>query len=180
MILLVGPSGSGTTHLESLLVTQKNMTRTISYTTRPLRKNEEEGVHYHTLSAEHFIEKAAQDFFAEAVNYQGNHYGTAADDCLPHNVVVVERNGHNQLKEYCAERNIICRSIFIETSEENRRARMLAEGRPVDKVTERIQKDKISFAGVEQCTDYIVNNDGDAMDALEEIWNTISEFVEQQ
>lgn len=48
----------------------------MSATTRPPRKGEVEGIHYHFLSREVFEEKIARDEFAEWARYRDHLYGT--------------------------------------------------------------------------------------------------------
>jgi guanylate kinase len=48
----------------------------VSATTRPRRPGEEDGVHYHFLSAEDFERRVQAGEFLEWVDYVGNRYGT--------------------------------------------------------------------------------------------------------
>ena len=50
-----GPSGSGKTSVCHALLEDPRVSLSVSATTRSLRPNEKEGVHYHFLSEEEFV-----------------------------------------------------------------------------------------------------------------------------
>ncbi len=52
----------------------------ISDTTRPKRKGENNGVHYHYLSSEQFLKRAAEGKYLEYTDFNGWYYGTSADE----------------------------------------------------------------------------------------------------
>lgn len=49
----------------------------ISYTTRGMRVNEQDGVHYNFVTKEKFEQMIANDEFIETAEVHGNYYGTA-------------------------------------------------------------------------------------------------------
>lgn len=81
IIVLSGPTGCGkTTIAHNLVDTLISSCFSISYTTRPPRENEKEGIDYHFISENKFkimIEKTA---FAEWAHVHGNYYGTGLDN----------------------------------------------------------------------------------------------------
>lgn len=77
LFIVSGPSGVGkSTVLKALLERRKNARFSVSATTRPIRQGEIDGVHYHFLSVETFLEWIARDAFLEYAEYVGNFYGT--------------------------------------------------------------------------------------------------------
>lgn len=80
LIIISGPSGVGKTSIAQLLVDALKpflpIEKIITYTTRKQRNNEQDGVDYHFISPEVFIEKKKQNFFFETTQYNGNFYGT--------------------------------------------------------------------------------------------------------
>lgn len=78
ILVLVAPSGGGkSTMTKRLLKDFKNLRFSVSATTRPPRKGEEDGVHYHFFSKKEFkkrIEKG--DFLEWEEFYNGTLYGT--------------------------------------------------------------------------------------------------------
>jgi guanylate kinase len=80
-IVLSGPSGCGKTTLSKMLLDSSDrIHESISYTTRPPRRGEENGVHYHFVSDERFAEMVAQNAFLESSVVHGFSYGTSAED----------------------------------------------------------------------------------------------------
>ena len=77
LIVISGPSGVGKgTVVKALMEREPQVRLSVSATTRPMRPNEVDGVHYYFISREKFEEMIAQDLFLEHAQYVGNHYGT--------------------------------------------------------------------------------------------------------
>lgn len=77
MFILSSPSGAGKTTLSHLLMqNDPNLTMSISYTTRPIRPNEQHGVDYFFVSEQEFEKKANEKYFYEFAEVFGNFYGT--------------------------------------------------------------------------------------------------------
>jgi len=77
MLVLSSPSGAGkTTISRALLERDRNLTLSISATTRPMRPGEQEGVHYHFVDAAQFNRMVAEDALLEHANVFGHSYGT--------------------------------------------------------------------------------------------------------
>lgn len=77
LIVISGPSGVGKgTVVRALLERDPQLRVSVSATTRPMRPNEIDGVHYYFISQEKFEEMIAQDLFLEHAQYVGNYYGT--------------------------------------------------------------------------------------------------------
>lgn len=88
----------------------------VSCTTRPKREGEIDGVHYHFLSKEQFLQKMIDGEFLEWANVYGNLYGTLKKPVLEaiangkQIVFDVDIEGHKSLK---AEFEEIATSVFI-------------------------------------------------------------------
>ncbi len=79
-VVLSAPSGTGKTTLAHLLVNSvSNLQVSVSYTTRPIRGNEREGVEYHFVSEPEFNEKIEQNAFLEWANVHGKYYGSSME-----------------------------------------------------------------------------------------------------
>ena len=70
-IILVGPTASGKTFLRNRFE-DKGFECDVSYTTRPMRPGEKDGVHYHFLEVKIFEEMIKEGGFYEWVEYNGN------------------------------------------------------------------------------------------------------------
>ena len=79
IIILTAPSGAGKTSVKSRLLNtlKKELSFSVSATTRKMRGNEREGVDYHFINEEAFKELVATNSFVEwEMVYQGLYYGT--------------------------------------------------------------------------------------------------------
>jgi guanylate kinase len=78
LYIVSAPSGAGKTSLVSnLLGTDRFVKKSVSYTTRGMRPGEENGVHYHFVSADEFEQMKARGEFLEHALVHGNAYGTS-------------------------------------------------------------------------------------------------------
>lgn len=76
-IVISGPSGAGKgTICKELVKRNKNISISVSATTRKPRKNEVEGKNYYFYSEEEFNEKIKENDFLEFAKVYGNYYGT--------------------------------------------------------------------------------------------------------
>lgn len=79
-VVISGPSGSGKTTLSRLVIDScRNMKMSVSTTTRPPRKGEEDGVHYNFVSEDQFKKAIAEGSFLEWSEVHGFMYGTSSD-----------------------------------------------------------------------------------------------------
>lgn len=77
ILVLDGLMGGGKTTMARLLTqTEKHIKFSVSATTRTKRENEVDGLNYHFMSKEEFLEKKQQGFFLETTERAGNLYGT--------------------------------------------------------------------------------------------------------
>jgi guanylate kinase len=76
--VITGPSGSGkTTVVEKLLERLPSAARLVTTTTRAPREGEQDGVDYHFLSREEFIDRRERGEFLEWAETYGNLYGSS-------------------------------------------------------------------------------------------------------
>ena len=78
LYIVVAPSGAGKTSLVKALVdSMPNLYVSISYTTRPQRANEQEGINYHFIETERFQSMINDKLFLEYAQVFENYYGTS-------------------------------------------------------------------------------------------------------
>lgn len=74
------PSGAGKTSLVNALLQQcKDLTVSVSHTTRPMRPGEEDGVNYHFVDEATFMAMLEKCAFLEHARVFNNYYGTSRD-----------------------------------------------------------------------------------------------------
>lgn len=77
IIIVSAPSGAGKTSLVRELIARDTTARkSVSYTTRPRRPAETDGVDYHFVDASTFQEMLESGEFLESAEVHGNRYGT--------------------------------------------------------------------------------------------------------
>jgi guanylate kinase len=78
LIVISGPSGVGKdTIIERLLKMDANLRYSVSFTTRPKRDYEVDGVHYSFVTKPKFEELIGRGEFLEWADYNGYYYGTS-------------------------------------------------------------------------------------------------------
>ena len=80
LFIISAPSGAGKTTLcRAVLDRFEDMLYSVSYTTRPPRKGETDGVDYHFISMEAFENHIKTGWWSEWAEVHGNYYGTSAE-----------------------------------------------------------------------------------------------------
>ena len=117
MIILSSPSGAGKTTISNkLLLDDKNIRLSISYTTRPAREKEINGRDYYFITENEFITMKNQGLFLEYAKVFDNYYGTLKSQVKSlldkgHDVLFdIDWQGAQQIELY-DNSNIV--SIFI-------------------------------------------------------------------
>jgi len=156
---LIGQSSSGKSTIESMLV-DLGYSKIVSYTTRPMRKGEKDGVDYHFVDHPTFEALAQKGFFTETAQYRDWHYGLSLNGIDYKNkdyIVVVTISGYMELRKAVGKENIV--AIHIKVDERERIIRQLKRGDDVDEVIRRIYADRKDFSGVEDICDFTVLNE---------------------
>jgi len=80
LFVITAPSGTGKTSLvHALLASMDHLKSSVSYTTRPKRSSETDGVHYHFVSEERFQQMIADDLFYEYAKVFDYYYGCSKE-----------------------------------------------------------------------------------------------------
>jgi len=78
LFIVTAPSGAGKTSLVKALIERERQLRvSVSHTTRAKRPSEEDGVNYHFVDEDAFMETLRAGTFFESAHVYGNHYGTS-------------------------------------------------------------------------------------------------------
>ncbi|MFB3162593.1 guanylate kinase [Neobacillus sp. 179-C4.2 HS] len=105
LFIYTGPDGSGRKTIAKMVATAFDMETVLSYTTRPPRHYEQDGVDYHFVSEEEFNKLKDNDEFLESVDIDGIHYAIREEDIVKafenHNLVYLTLNpeGTEKLKD---------------------------------------------------------------------------------
>ena len=110
LFVVSAPSGTGkTTVVERLVHILPDLALSRSYTSRPARPGETDGVDYNFVSRPRFEAMVAANAFLEWADVFGNLYGTCAEDALRELdrgrdlVLVIDVQGARQVRARCAD-----------------------------------------------------------------------------
>jgi guanylate kinase len=159
LICLVGESASGKSTLEKMLVKNHDYKKITSYTTRPRRHGEVDGIDYHYVSVTEFDRLKAKGHFAEVEKYREWFYAMSLHDIDYINedyIVVVTVRGLNQLKKVVKDEHLL--SVYIHVDERERMHRLLNRGDEVDEIIRRIQVDRVDFMFAKKECKHIIDN----------------------
>ncbi|MEM8626703.1 MAG: guanylate kinase [Pseudomonadota bacterium] len=172
LLVIAAPSGAGkTTLVRGLIERDPRFVFSVSYTTRPKRPNERDGVDYHFITRDAFAQLRDAGEFLEHANVFDNYYATgkAAVEALlaagRHVVVEIDWQGAQQVRA----RMPGCRSIFIvPPSVGALEARLRKRSTDSEAVIQRRLRDSLADLSHWREFDYIVIND-DLETALAEL-----------
>ena len=171
LFVVSAPSGAGKTSLvHALLATNPQIALSVSYTTRKPREGEVDGVAYHFVSRETFLEMSGRGEFLESAEVYGNFYGTsqswiARENAMDKDILLeIDWQGAAQVRRLFPE----CISIFIlPPSIEALEKRLKGRGTDAaDVIARRMAAVREDVAHVAEF-DYVIIND-DLNEALHE------------
>lgn len=157
MVILVGESASGKSTIEKELANKYHFNKIVTYTTRPPREGEVDGVDYHFITKSQFRRLKLQGFFCETATYNGWYYGTAKKDCKDDSIIVATPHGLRQLKNN-TDLHII--SFYINVPRRDRLIKILQRGDDIEEAYRRSLSDVGQYDGIEDEVDFVVRNDG--------------------
>ena len=163
LFIVSGPSGVGkSTVLRALFAQNTNLYFSVSATTRDPRPGEEDGVHYHFLSAETFREWIAKDEFLEYAEFVGNAYGTPrkyVDEALAAGkdvILDIEVQGAEQV---CAKRPETVTVFIAPPSWDELERRLTERGTDTpEKIQKRLQRAKEEVLQAHNYNYFVIND----------------------
>ena len=177
ILTLTGPSTAGKTVLSELLE-KRGFAALVSTTTRPIRKGEEDGVHYHFLSRKQFYDKLSNGEFIEYVEYDNNAYGIcsaeaqkAFDNGKPA-ILVAEPHGSEQIHTFCQNHGWSSIRVFVNNPIPvllNRLLRRFAFDADVTNDASSSKEDALSEKINPICAEIMKDMEGKSKEDLEEI-----------
>ncbi len=170
MLVLVGPSASGKTQVVQLLIKNYGMKKMVTYTTRPKRVGEVEGIDYHFLTKEEFQKRILDNFFLEHVIYNGNFYGTSKSSITDDKVVILEPVGLKHYIELVRDKITI---IYLKSDEKFLYDRMIRRHDTHEQAMQRLALDKTVFTDeLDNLVDYIIDSgDISLQDLTQEVYD---------
>lgn len=156
MLVILGESASGKSTLQKMLIKDNpKYKKIVTYTTRPARDGEVNGVDYHFVSKSDFDELIKSGFFIEYAKYRDWYYGTAKKDCEDENsVAVLTPAGLRALKRLGYD----VTSVYLYVDRRSRLINILTRGDNIDEAYRRNLSDVGQFDEIAKEVDYVINN----------------------
>jgi guanylate kinase len=154
---IVGHGASGKTTIQNYL--KFKIPAITTYTTRPIRHNENDGVHYHFLTNAEFEMKLKNDFFIEHYYIPENqwYYGISLSGLwyeVKDFTLVLDPQGYKTLLEKIGKEHLRC--YYININEHDRIIRMAKRKDKVEEIFRRILSDRKDFEGFSKYADVIL------------------------
>ncbi len=188
LYIISAPSGAGKTSLVNALIEAEPHIRvSVSHTTRAMRPGESDGVNYHFVSRESFLQMLEHNDFLEHAEVFGNLYGTSQqwlEKTLAEGfdlILEIDWQGAQQVRRLLPD----ARSIFIlPPSQQALRQRLNNRGQDSDEIIETRMREAVSEMSHYVEYDHLVINDdfAAALQDLKAIFraNNLRQDVQQQ
>ena len=181
LFVISGASGVGkSTVLSKVMAARKDLSFSVSATTREARPGEIEGMHYYFITKEKFEEMIAQDAFIEYDNHNKNYYGTPIAQLEEkmdkgHVILDIEPVGARNVKNKRPDATLI---FILPPSAEELERRLRSRGdTPEDQIEIRLERAKWEMDQSSWYDHTVTNNQVDA--CAEEILNIIAQAANE-
>lgn len=155
IIALMGKAGSGKdTLLQSIMARYPNLFHEIvSCTTRPPREGEQDGINYHFLTIEEFMNQVDSGEMLEASMFNGWYYGTALSNLSEDKVNIGVFNPHG-VTDLTYAPNIELDTYYVRVPDKERLLRQLnrEENPDVQEIVRRFSADEYDFEDLSHLT----------------------------
>lgn len=161
-LVLIGKSGSGKSTVAKLLEKEYGLRRIVTFTTRPIREGERDGVDYRFVNKKTFDVFKKAGFFAETADYKTEKgiwsYGSAKLDYEEEagpGVIVLTPAGVKAIKKA----GVKCVCIYLRAKDETLMIRLANRGDDIAEMLRRLRHDDEDFEGAEELADLTINVD---------------------
>ena len=177
MLVVSGPAGSGKGTVNAMLLKRDDFAFSVSATTRAARPGEVDGINYHFITRENFVERINSGDMLEYTEYCGNFYGTPLKEAeevlrLGKNLILeIEVEGAMNVKRKYPDAVLV---LLLPPSYSVQEERLRGRGTETEeKILQRLARAKEEVA-LADCYDYVVYNyDGRADEAAAHILSIV-------
>lgn len=160
MILLVGKSATGKDTIRQQL-NNLGIPSVVTYTTRPMREGEIDGVTYHFVDKSQFKRLNTQGAFIETTSYnvasgETWYYGSAYKDLKDNSVMIVNPDGLKVIKDKLGNKAV---SFLITAKDEVIKNRQIKRGDNSEEAARRLEADNRDFKNIEEYIDFSLRSD---------------------
>ena len=156
LLALIGVSGSGKSTIASRLERKYGYVSAKSYTTRPIRTEQEGDENTHTFISHAEVAQYQDDIVAYNV-YNGYEYFATRQMLNKADIYVVDVHGLKQLYRNYHDKDIL--SIFIDCDSSIAAKRMGERGDTDEQIMKRLQFDATEFKDAKDLCDFVIPNE---------------------
>ena len=179
LFVISAPSGAGkTTLVKRLLQSCPHLVLSISWTTRPPRAEECEGVDYHFVSTDEFLKAREAGVFLESEEVHGCYYGTPKQEVESRVreglgvILDIDTKGALSVKKACSQAIL----FFLQTpSTKDLELRLRKRGTETEEEIQKRVKNAHQEMSAQKHFDYVITNDD-----LERALSELVGFVQSQ
>ncbi|MEX2460378.1 MAG: guanylate kinase [Paenibacillaceae bacterium] len=174
IFVFTGPDGSGRKTVAQKVGASSELQRVLSYTTRPSRLYEKDGIDYHFITLEQFVEAEQNNEFIETIEIEGVFYGIKSKDIEAmfqvHQYVylILNRQGAELVKRIFGEKVI---RIMIYADRNQVMSRLLERGDTTEVIYKKLEYYEQELSYSKECDHKVENYD------LDETVDEVSEIV---
>lgn len=167
---LIGQTLSGKTTLAKGLEKELGIKQIITYTDRPIRDNEVDGIDYHFVSMGDLNDSKyfGHRLFHTAYREEPFVYAMKIDDLITDEdrVIVTDPMGVKAIKDIIGRQ---CVTVYLDTLESTIIQRSKERGDSIDEVKRRLKVDKPIFQNAEIYSDIVISENMNGLDVMTKI-----------
>ena len=156
LLCLIAKSGSGKSTIANRLERKYNYKQAKSYTTRPIREEDEGDINTHTFITREQIVDYKDDIVVYN-EYNGNAYFVTRKMLEGCQIYVVDKEGLIQLYKNYHDKDIL--AIYIDCDSSIAAKRMAERGDTDEQIMQRLQYDEKAFADCQELCDFVIPNE---------------------
>lgn len=167
LLVFFGKPGSGKDTVANSLCEDFKYDKVVMYTTRPERHVEQNGITYHFLDDDTFEAMIDNNMFVYWGKFRGWYYGLTKKEVenLKHPVLVANPDMFNPVKRTWPD----CITFYIDGGEVQSVIRQAKRGDDIQEIERRYNKDFEKHARIKNMCDFVVNNQNNIQDCVDEI-----------
>ena len=160
LICIVGETGSGKDTLARHLEKEYGLKKVVSYTTRPIRQGETDGVEHHFITDEEMQEILKTDIIAytkiedkkSGSGVKGYEYCATRESIKDSKVYIIDYAGVLYFREHHPDIDTVV--VLLDVPETERRGRLVRRGDDASAVDARISNEQAQFQDMRNLKDY--------------------------
>lgn len=171
LLVLCGYTATGKdTYQNMLLEKNSNIHRTVSYTTRPMRPNETNGLEYYFIKDTEFFLLAIKGLLLESRSYRtfqngietNWYYGLAKSEVTGYDnsIAILDHQGTKEIIDALGEENV--KVVYLTCDDDELKRRSKARRDENKEFDRRLEDDKLKFKGIEKIAKLTLNTHGDS------------------